>query len=236
MVRNWPSTAKPRAPARKRIRPHSGAGESALARARSSASLLARTTPAPGVEDGSAEWTCREFAITATYPAAPGIARVVLRAALAADQAQEERNLDALDVEFDAGGNYVPPRPNAPGLDQRTLAVSEGLRLRVRGVYDATGERGAAVELRLFARAPDGGYDYGTPAATAALVVSAPRQVKTALLDAVLPAAGWRYLRALAATADGVLSHPDQAPEYLIYASDHDMPAPAGVEACLGRG
>lgn len=191
-------------------------------------------TPGATVADGSVEWTCRAYQMALpAVTGCPGVARVLLRAV---KDGVEERNLDSLELEYDAGGDYVPPRPNVPGLDTRRLSVADGLTLTVRGVYSSQGQRGGATELRMFTRPLGGAYDYAEPVATAALSAVGPNGLQTATLIHAFSAAGWRYVRLLAATAAGTLSDPAGAPEALVYVSTAAAPAPVEFSAWASRG
>jgi hypothetical protein len=163
----------------------------------------------------------------------PGTARVVLRATCGG---VEEKNADALSVEFDGDGDYVAPRPNTAAVQERGKVVS-GLSVSVPVVYDPAGENGAGVTVKLFARADDGSsvYDYDDPEDTDTLS-AAGNGCKLATLSAVLPAAGWYCLRALAYTAAGVPSNAADSPEVSVYVSAADVPAPTAISLTVSRG
>ena len=152
----------------------------------------------------------------------PGFAYFVLRAVSASGK--EEKNLLLLAVEFDAAGARVAGRPNVPGVLRASIAVTAGRTLAMRGIYDPTLALGTATQLQLFTRTLAGAYNFAAPDATASLSSSA-NGLQGATLSATLGANGWYYCKVLAATAAGVQTANADAPEFLIYVSDTDMPA-----------
>ena len=152
----------------------------------------------------------------------PGVAYFVLRAVSASGK--EEKNLLLLAVEFDAAGARVAGRPNVPGVLRASMAVTAGRTLAMRGIYDPSLALGTATQLQLFTRTLAGAYNFAAPDATASLSSSA-NGLHGATLSATLGANGWYYCKVLAATAAGVQTANADAPEFLIYVSDTDMPA-----------
>jgi len=145
-----------------------------------------------------------------------------------------ETNLNVLRLEYDAGGNYVPPRPNAPSLAVDTVAITNGRDLSVQGKYPTDGETGVATQLQLFSRTDTGSYDFSTPEATAALAAGIRSGVKTATLTLTFPGDGPRWICLKAATAGGVQG--PQSNEVLIDPSTAAVPAPTEGEAFVSRG
>jgi hypothetical protein len=160
----------------------------------------------------------------------PGIARAVVRAVKAG---LEERNLDTVELEYDAAGAFVPARPNAPDLSEATEAVTGGLTLDIVATYDPAREKGVATHVHLYKRAPGGSYG-GTPDAQADLTQAA-NGLKEAALELTFGADGWYYVQARAATAQNVESPAAACPEYLVYVADTAPAAPA-VEGQVSRG
>jgi hypothetical protein len=191
-------------------------------------------TPGLTVQDAAVVWTCRAYKLSLPpIVGYPGTARVVVRAA---KDGVEERNLEFLDLEYDGDGKFVPGRPNVPGIHTAQLGVTDGLTLSVPGIYSPHGEKGVATHLKLFVRAPLGSYDYGSPCDSAALEPTGANGLKSALLRYTFPQPGWHYVRILAATAEGTLSDPAQAPEAAVLASAADAPAPELIAAWPSRG
>lgn len=117
-----------------------------------------------------------------------------------------EDNGQYLRVEYDGGGAYVPPRPNAPALDAGTVVVSGGTTLAVLASYDAAGEEGTASGVQLFARTKTGAYNFAAPIGTAVLT-DLGGGLKSATIPAVL-ATGQYFLCACATTDAGAVSAP----------------------------
>jgi hypothetical protein len=188
------------------------------------------TVPGAGVTDGTVLWSCQYASVT--LPAItgyPGTAHVIARAVLGG---VEEDNLNILALEFDAAGQYVTPRPNAPRVER--ISYSETL-VQVQAVYDRTDELGVATQLQLFFRTPGGTYDYTSPAQS--LSLTAGGTVQAVLLSAEpSPARQWAYCRVLAATVENVQSTAADSPEFAVWTSDEDMPAPANPQAFAARG
>ena len=166
---------------------------------------------------------------TKTLPAItgyPGIAQVLIRAEFGG---AEEKNGELLLIEYDAAGDYVAPRPN--GISVQKVSVSSGTSLSVQCTYDTTGEAGTATTAQIFARDPDGSYDFDTPDGTASLSADYSG-LKYATVTASL-ANGWHWVTAKAATVAGVQSL-NQAQEVLVYVSDVDATAPTPTLTTTG--
>jgi hypothetical protein len=159
-----------------------------------------------------------------------GTARVILRAV---KDGLEERNLAQLDLEYDAAGVFVPPRPNACGLAAESEAVIAGLTLAVPAIYDSAREKATATHVHLYKRTVGGSYA-GTPDASANLAARG-NGLKRAALSYTFGAAGWYYVRPRAATAANIESVAAACPEYLVYVSDADPSAPV-LAGELSRG
>jgi hypothetical protein len=180
--------------------------------------------------------TAASGATTITLPAIvgyPGTARVVVRAV--SSGGVEEQNLTTLELEYDAAGARVAPRPNPASLDLTTLAVTSGLTASIAGRYDSNNEPGTATRIKLFKRAPGGAYDYANPDDNEALA-NLGSGVKGATFSVTFATAGWYYLRALAYTAASVPSTAADCPEIQVYVSDAAVAAPTNVQAHVSRG
>jgi len=149
----------------------------------------------------------------------PGSVRILLRAV---NGGVEEANLSFLNLEYDASGNYVPPRPNNPTFGN--LVVLSGLTISLQGAYTPYGEKGTPTKLQLFSRSLTGSYDFtATPDAEGTL--DAGTNVRLASISKTYLTAGWLYLTLKAATAAGVQSE-SYATEHLVYISDATVAAP----------
>jgi len=146
----------------------------------------------------------------------------------------EEKNLNVLSLEYDASGNYVPPRPNTAGIDPGSIAITAGRSLALTGLYSTVSEAGVATALQLFSRTPAGAYDFSSPDATAALVAGWRDGMKQAALAKTYGSDGLRYVCTVAVTAGGVQGAP--SPEILIDPNADAMPAPANATAVVARG
>jgi len=146
----------------------------------------------------------------------PGTVTFLLRAELAGI---EEKNGYELDIEYDAAGVYVEPRPNASTIN--TVDVVDGTSVNVSLLYDSTGEKGTATVGQLFTRTPTGSYNFASPADSDTLTGTG---IKSASLSATL-ANGWHYITTKAATATGLQSE-TQSDEQLVYVSDQNISSP----------
>jgi hypothetical protein len=128
----------------------------------------------------------------------PGIASVLVRA-VSPYSGIEEKNGVVVQIEYDAAGVRVEPRPNTARI---TSATAVGLTAEVDVIYPTAGEAGVATTVALFSRTPDGTYDYTTPDATESLSGTTS---KYATLTATL-VAGRRLFVVRAVTAAGTQS------------------------------
>jgi hypothetical protein len=161
----------------------------------------------------------------------PGIAYVIVRAVASG---VEERNLNILALEYDASGNFVPARPNAPGIQLESLAITSGRTISVKGIYNSDHQAAAATSLQLFSRTPSGSYNFASPIGSGGtLTASGVKGIQTGTITYTFPADGYYYLTMLAVTAGGTQSAPAQ--EVLILVSNDQLPAATGVVAQLSR-
>lgn len=144
-----------------------------------------------------------------------------------------ETNLNILQIEYDAAGARVPPRPNTPSLVTESLVISGGSDLAVQGNYPSDGEAGEAYLLQLFSRRPDEEYDFDSPEDQQVLGAGMRTGIKTAALGAIYTG-GLRYICLKAATLDGTQG--DASAEVLIDASTAVVPGAADLTADLARG
>jgi hypothetical protein len=152
----------------------------------------------------------------------PGTVRAMLRAV---NGGTEEKGLLTLDIEYDAAGNRVAPRPNTPGINKQTLATVAGRTVQFTGTYPVFNEKGTGTHLQTFYRTPAGSYNFASPASTHALgSLDAEHGIKTAACSFTLPGNGWYYVTIKARTSGSVQSA-DYATEHLVYASDVDAAA-----------
>lgn len=156
----------------------------------------------------------------------PGVRRVLVRAV---SGGVEELNAELLRIEYDAAGNVVPARPNAPRV--RALAVSNGLTVTVRALYFSAHEAAAAQDALLFMAALEDEIDYGSPVASAAWS-DAVGGVRETAVAAAAPADGW-YKVAVRAAAAGGTQDAGGAWERVYVSSA--APAAASVEARASR-
>ena len=171
---------------------------------------------------------------TITLPAITGYPGTIPVLVRAVSGGVEERNGNILFLEFDSSGVFIPARPNTPGLQRDSIAITSGLSLAARATYDPTNEKGVATTIQLFKRTPSGSYNYNSADASGTLA-SSVGTLKAANLSYVFASAGYYYVRVLAATAGGVQSPSADAPELLVFVSAEDMPADTALEAVLGR-
>ena len=139
--------------------------------------------------------------VSHTLPAQPlaaGIVRVLVRAVAGG---VEERTGALLDLELSAAGTYMEPRPNTPifaGVS--ILGAVANLSVLYRTAY----EDSTPTHVQLFARAPDGVYDFTTPTASAVLTAY-NATLKGAAISWPGTSGVW-YVTILAATALGTQS------------------------------
>jgi hypothetical protein len=138
-----------------------------------------------------------------------------------------------LALEFNAAGAYVPPRPNSPGIQLETIAITAGRAAQIKGIYSTDHQSAAAVSLQLFTRTPAGSYNFASAGATAALSAGGLPGLQTATYNYTFPADGYYYITALAIAADGTQSPSANSQESLIYVSTDTLPArPESVRNC----
>lgn len=89
--------------------------------------------------------------------APPYTRKIIVRAALLGDI---EKNLNILEINYDAAGDYIPPQPNTPTLFGSPNAT--GQDFSVVASYDPAGQAAAPVTIDLFAWPADGAADWTT--------------------------------------------------------------------------
>lgn len=169
---------------------------------------------------------------TVTLPAItgyPGKVYVILRAFA---NFIHEQNADVLELEYDASGNYVTPRPNQPAIG--SVEVDAGTSITVSGQYDTTDEAATATQLQLFTRVPNGSYNFSSPQDTASLGATFDPNIKAANLSANLIITGFVYLCVKSATAAGIQSE-TRSDEFLVYLDSGNLSAPE-VSTTISRG
>jgi len=169
--------------------------------------------------------------LTQVLPAStgyPGLRRVIVRAI---SGGFEDQNANILRIEYDASGNVVPARPNAPHI--RAISVSAGRTISVKALYHDAEADAAPQDALLFLVPESSALDYASPAASAAW--SAPvAGVREATLSAVAAADGFYKVALRARTGGGTQdTNTDWERAYL---SDDPPPAAANVEALASRG
>jgi hypothetical protein len=102
---------------------------------------------------GSGSNTASGIAITGY----PGIARILLRAV---KSGVEEREGTMAEIEYDAVGQYVPPRPNTPALGQVSIS---GNIVSAEAILFTAGQDIAANSAQLFYRTTSGAYNFASP-------------------------------------------------------------------------
>lgn len=171
---------------------------------------------------------------TVTLPAItgyPGKVLAVVRGVSAAGI--EEKNLNILELEFDAAGNFVAARPNTPGVLREALQVSSGRTASLRVVYDPRHEKATATHVRMFRRAPGGAYNFASH--DAEVVLGPAGDFKLASFSHIFPSNGFWFVTFLAWTGS-VLSDPAGGLEFKLYVSDANLPASGSLTAELTRG
>jgi hypothetical protein len=163
----------------------------------------------------------------------PGKAYVILRAVSSAG-GYEEKNTKMLEIEFDAAGARIAPRPVAPAIDEQNLIVTSGRTVSVRGTYAPEGEPGIASHLQLFERTPTGSYNFATVLAEAALADSF-NGLKATTIPYTFSTNGFRYIALKARTAGSVQSE-NRSEEFLLYVSDENMTSPPEFSATVAKG
>jgi hypothetical protein len=139
----------------------------------------------------------------------PGTAYVIVRAV---KNGTEDRNAEVLALEFNAGGERIAPRPNAPTI--RQVDVTDGRTVKVTAAYPVTGEKGTATHIHLYvdstreaesSSSSSGGEWTCQPDALDTLG-SEWNGVREATPTITLGSNGFHTVRIYAATAEGVES------------------------------
>lgn len=184
-------------------------------------------SPLDGVTDLSAPGATHSAGsgeLTQTLPAAtgfPGVRRVLVRAVAGG---VEEKNAALLEIEYDAAGNRVPPRPNPPRLCG--LSVSAGRTVMVEATTFDADEKAAPATAELYLARLTDAFDYEAPAAAAAWGEPAGG-VRRATLAAVATADGWWKAAVRAKASDGT---PDLGTAWeRVYVSAGEPPAETEV-------
>ena len=137
----------------------------------------------------------------------------------------EEANPFILEMEYDAHGNYIPPRPNVVRV---TGVRSNGLVATMTVLYPIAGEKGVATKVRMYSDTyarydkqdlVDNGNGYRTATLTATL----------SSVD--LPA--WRTWLARAVTADGTEGSDSQTQKTFM---SETAPSPTNIVVTASRG
>ena len=89
----------------------------------------------------------------------PGVVRVVLRAS---SDGGEEKNLNVLELEFDADGNYVEPRPNVCHIDVRRSVIN-GQNVNLVVTQSSDNEVVVPTGFEVFVREDGSSYDVTSP-------------------------------------------------------------------------
>ncbi|MCW8133748.1 MAG: hypothetical protein KIS92_25605, partial [Planctomycetota bacterium] len=157
----------------------------------------------------------------------PGVRRVLVRAV--ADGA-EERNAEALRIEYDADGARVAPRPNVPRI--RSIEVSGGRTVTVKALAFEDRAAAPSASALLYMAPVDEAIDYGTPAGTEEFgeEVGGVREAEVA---ATAPGDGWFRVAVRAAAAGGATDAGVGWERVFVSAA---APAGASVVARAGRG
>jgi hypothetical protein len=162
----------------------------------------------------------------------PGKAYALLRAVSAGGV--EEKNLDILELEFNAAGNFETARPNTPGIIRDAVAIANGRATTFRISYDPRHEKAVATHIKLFKRTPTGAYNFASADGTVVLQ-NTVQFLKIASFSYTFPSNGWWFVKCLGWTGSQ-LSDATDALEFKIYVSDADMPASTELTAQLTRG
>ena len=160
--------------------------------------------------------------------AAAGTRRVMI---VAVNGGVEDAARRVINIEYDASGNIVSLRPNAPGFALRaTSPATGGLTVNVTYVYDAANQAGLATLVKLYVvKEPYSSIGAGeTPVALAAAINGISRGV----LSKAVAGAGWYKVLVRASTSAGTLSNnATLSPQ--IYLSDAVPAAPGNVAASV---
>lgn len=156
--------------------------------------------------------TAAAGAMTINMPAITGYPCKVMAVLRAEFSGVEEKNYNVLNLEYDASGNIVYPRPNTPTIT--SITVSNGLTVNVSGKYDSTGEEASPTKLQLFTRDPDNAYDFNDPDAEGALSANNTASMEYELTN------GWYYITIKSANEN--IQSEDYAQEQLIFVDAED--------------
>jgi len=171
-----------------------------------------------------------------TLPAITGYPGTVYAVVRAVAAGIEERNLNIIALEYDASGNFVPARPNAPGIQLESISITSGRTVSIKGIYNSDHQQAVATALQLFSRTPSGSYNFASPIGSGGtLSSSGVKGVQSGTVTYTFPADGYYYLTMLAVTAGGTQSLPANSQEVLIVVSNDALPAASGVIAQLSR-
>lgn len=158
----------------------------------------------------------------------PGTRRVVVRTV---KSGVEEKNSNALAIEYDAAGVRVPARPNSPFIGK--IEKTAGRTVTVIGSYDANGESGTATKLQLFIWADGGTPNYTTPDDEETLDTGVAG-LKQATLAATIAVNGYYRLGIRAATVAG--TQDVNTDSVLVFVSDADPADVVDFVAAASRG
>ena len=157
----------------------------------------------------------------------PGLLPVIVRASVGG---VEESNVNTLVLEYDASGNYVPARPNAPGILSWTMTAGKTVTAQV--VYSPANQIVAPTLFRLYLRTPTGSY---ISAAASAAPTTLGNGMLTAQIVYAIPSDGFYYMVARAVSAAGIENSSLLDVETLVEADDTVLAAPSDFDGELGR-
>lgn len=159
----------------------------------------------------------------------------------------EERNQNAIALEFDNLGNFKPLRPNNVGVPIQKITVTSGRTASIRGVYNPDHQAAAATNIYLYVRTAAGAYSFDAngeltgSVANAAIAASGTSGLQAASIGYTFPADGYYYATIMAKTAGGVQSPTVDIngnplyQEVLVLVSNDTLPA-GSLTAQLSRG
>src|SRR5207249_1722372 len=87
------------------------------------------------------------WALNSLPGAAAGKRRILVKAV---NGTVEDGTHDTITIEYDAAGNVVLPRPNAPGFRFAAIPVTAGKTIKVAFTYDAAGQAIAPTSIVLY--------------------------------------------------------------------------------------
>ena len=141
---------------------------------------------------GTISWTLPVWGFSSA-----GICRICV---VAVNGGIEDGYQRTAELEFGAGGAYVPPRPNAPAFYLQSVA---GRALTLKYVYDSAKEKVAPATVKLYAVAEGGSV--GSPDASAA-ITAATLNFRSGTMIFTVAADGWYSYLVRAASSAGTLS------------------------------